>query len=93
MLAQILVDFVITNPHLEGIYHIGSAPISKFDLLKLIGNVYSSENVLEADDSVKINRSLNTKKFENDTGYKAPSWQNLVATMRNDFLANNSGNY
>jgi dTDP-4-dehydrorhamnose reductase len=93
VLAQSLVDFVITNPRLEGIYHIGSAPISKFDLLKLIGNVYSSDNVLETDDSVKINRSLNTKKFENDTGYKAPSWRNLVATMRNDFLANNSGIY
>ena len=60
---------------------------------KVVGNVYSSDNVLETDDSVKINRSLSTKKFENDTGYKAPSWRNLVTTMRNDFLANNSGIY
>ena len=91
VVAQILVDFVISNPYLEGIYHIGSDPISKFDLLNLIGNVYSSESVLVPDDSVRLDRSLNTTKFENETGYRAPSWRDLVSLMHNDFLVNNSG--
>lgn len=91
VLAQILVDFVITNPYLEGIYNIGSDPISKFDLLNLIGNIYSSGSVLVPDDSLRADRSLNTTKFENETGYRAPSWRDLVSLMHNDFLANNLG--
>lgn len=91
VLAQILIDFVISNPYLEGIYHIGSDPISKFDLLSLISNVYSSDSILVPDDSVRLDRSLNTTKFENETGYKAPSWRDLVSLMQDDFLANNSG--
>lgn len=91
VVAQILVDFVISNPYLEGIYHIGSDPISKFDLLNLIGDVYSSESVLVPDDSVRLDRSLNTTKFENETGYRAPSWRDLVSLMHNDCLANKLG--
>lgn len=86
VLAQILVDFVIFNRNLEGIYHIASDPISKFDLLTLVGEIYDSPVVVIPDHSVKINRSLNTEKFQRETLYSPPNWNTLVNLMHDDYL-------
>jgi dTDP-4-dehydrorhamnose reductase len=86
VLAQILVDFVIPNPNLEGIYHIGSDPISKFDLLTLVAEIYDSPVIVIPDNSVKINRSLNTEKFQREALYSPPNWNTLVSLMYDDYL-------
>ena len=81
VLAQIIRDIVIPNPHLSGIYHISSSPISKCELLRLIAQVYDKRIDLIADEKVEINRSLSSNRFETDTGYISPEWHALVKTM------------
>jgi len=86
VLAQILVDFVIFNLKLEGVYHIGSNPISKFDLLKLVAEIYDSHVSIKPDHSVIMNRSLNTEKFQREANYSPPNWNTLVSLMHDDYL-------
>ncbi len=81
-LAQVIRDNVLTNAALSGLYHVASAPISKFDLLTLVKAVYEKDIEIDADGSVAIDRSLNAEKFRTATGYVAAGWPELVKRMR-----------
>ena len=80
-LAQIIRDVIIPKKHLNGIYHIASNPISKCDLLKMIAEVYGLKVKLKNNNNIKINRSLNATKFQQDTGFKMPEWIELIKLM------------
>ena len=80
-LAKIINDIVIPRPELHGLYHVSSAPISKFNLLKLIAKEYSKTCEIIPDDSLVINRSLNSNRFSSATGFKVPDWKELVHEM------------
>lgn len=79
--AQIIRDIVIPRQKLTGLYHIGAQPINKFDLLMLLAQVYGKEINVVPDDSLSINRSLDSNCFHLATGYVAPSWPDMINTM------------
>lgn len=81
-LARIIRDFIIPNPKIHGVYHVASQPISKYDLLSNVNKEYSKNLIIESDNRLKINRSLNAKRFFEATGYLAPPWPQLIAQMR-----------
>lgn len=80
-LSEVIQNYVIPNQKLSGLYHVASSPISKFNLLKLIADVYNKKIIIEPENSVKINRSLCAKRFEIQTGYIAPEWPALIEKM------------
>jgi len=80
-LARVVRDVVIPNPDLHGLYHVAAEPISKYDLLHLVNREYGRALPIDADDKVKINRSLNPFRFNEATGYVASAWPDLVAQM------------
>ena len=75
--AEIIQDFVLNNSELCGTYHIGSTPISKLECLGLIAKTVNHRVKINRDESVVINRSLDTKKFASATGYEAQSWMEI----------------
>jgi dTDP-4-dehydrorhamnose reductase len=81
VLAEIVRDTIIPNRALSGLYHVASQPISKYDLLKTIADVYGKSINIVADDSLVIDRSLNAERFAEATGYQVPLWQQLIRTM------------
>ena len=81
VLAEIIRDHVIPRPDLNGIYHVAAAPISKFDLLRLIAERYGKNICLVPDDTVAVNRSLQSGKFTKVTGYFPPNWPQLIDSM------------
>jgi dTDP-4-dehydrorhamnose reductase len=81
VLGQIIRDFILNNNDLRGLYHIGSDPINKYDLLKLIANIYKKEINIEIDEEFVINRSLDSAKFKRITGFKSPEWSDLIKIM------------
>jgi len=85
-LAEVIINFVLPDNNLTGIYHIGSEPISKYEILKLVSTSYKKDIEIEADREKKMNRSLNSSKFQAATGYKPPSWQHLVNKMHQDYI-------
>lgn len=80
-LARIVRDFIFPRPELRGIYHIASQPISKFDLLNLIAKVYCKKITVNPSDDFAIDRSLNSSRFYDATGYSAPAWPELIRRM------------
>ena len=62
--ANVIRDVVIPNPLLNGLYHVSAKPISKYDLLVMINEVYQSKIKIYADENFGIDRSLNSKKFK-----------------------------
>lgn len=83
VLAQIIRDWVIPRPDLSGVYHVAAQPISKYDLLKLIASVYGKQIEITPDDKLAIDRSLNTERFHEATGYVAPEWPQMIKTLFN----------
>jgi dTDP-4-dehydrorhamnose reductase len=84
-MARIVSEFVIPNPHLEGLYHVSSEPISKYELLKLIARKYSKQIEIEPYDEFYCDRSLDSTLFRDKTGYVPPSWQELVEKMHRHY--------
>lgn len=82
-LAAVIRDFVIPERAMRGIYHVAAAPISKYDLLRLVRDQYKHDVQIEPDDELVINRSLDARRFNAATGYVAPSWDELVRRMYN----------
>lgn len=85
-LARIVRDFVLPNGGLSGLYHVSADPISKFELLRLIAQVYEREVTILPSDEIIIDRSLDSSRFRAATGYSPPAWPDLVAAMRRDQL-------
>ena len=79
--AQIVRDVVVPHKELSGLYHIASKPINKFDLLKMISDVYMKKIDIVPDDNLIIDRSLNSEKFKHATGYYAPEWPVMIEQM------------
>jgi dTDP-4-dehydrorhamnose reductase len=81
-LAGVIKEYVVPNAALSGIFQVSVDPISKFDLLKLVATEYQKKIEIIPDDSLKIDRSLDSSKFRLATGFKAKSWPQLIAEMR-----------
>ena len=85
-LADIIRQYVLPNSGLQGVYHVSSASIAKYDLLKLIARFYGKTvDIIPAGD-FRIDRSLNAELFEAATGYRPPSWPELVEKMYRHYL-------
>jgi dTDP-4-dehydrorhamnose reductase len=82
--ADIMSDLLINYPNLQGIYHISSDPIDKFRLLELVNDAFSANIRIEPDDSLKIDRSLDSAKFRAATGFAPPDWKGMVHRMATD---------
>lgn len=83
-LARVIRDYVLPFPELRGLYHVSTEPISKHDLLQLVNDIYGSEKRIARDSTLVIDRSLDSRRFQEATGYRPPSWPQLIAAMRDD---------
>lgn len=79
--AQVIRDVVIPHTELSGLYHVAAKPINKFELLKLIADVYGKAIDIVPDEKLVIDRSLDAKRFQLATGYIAPEWPDLIKLM------------
>lgn len=80
-LARVIRDHVLPRPGMRGLYHVSAEPINKYELLKLVAEVYSKQIEIVVDDSLKIDRSLNSDRFRGETGYSPASWPELINFM------------
>jgi dTDP-4-dehydrorhamnose reductase len=69
---------------LHGLYHAVSEPISKYDLLTLLRDAFGMRVAIDAEDQYFCDRSLAGEKLRNSTGYKSPSWPELVRELAQD---------
>lgn len=84
-LTRIISDHVLPNTELKGVYHVSSDSISKYELLKLVAERYGKKIEIEKYEDFRQDRSLDSTKFRQATGYKPPSWQELIDKMYQDY--------
>jgi len=84
VLADIVVKVIRDFPALYGILHISANPISKFDLLQLIADEYKLRIKMKPFDDYSIDRSLDSSRFRNETGFTPPEWPELIKIMKKD---------
>lgn len=82
--ARVVRDFILPNPRLGGLYHVGGFPLDKFSLLNLIAKQYGKRITIEPDDAVAVDRTLNSGRFNAATGYVAAPWPQLIEEMYED---------
>ena len=91
--ARIVGDFVIPREDLSGIYHVSSEPISKYELLQRIAGQYGKPVAIERCDVPVLDRSLDSSAFRSLTGYRPPSWPELIRAMHDDFTRHRGSMY
>jgi dTDP-4-dehydrorhamnose reductase len=84
-MANIITRHVISNKELSGLYQVSSAPISKYDLLRLVAERYGKRIEIEAYDGFHCDRSLDSSRFRKLTGYAPPSWPEMIEEMWRDY--------
>ena len=85
-MVNIIMKYVIPNEKLSGLYHVSSDAISKYDLLNIMKEVYKKDIMINAFDNFILDRALNSDKFKNITGYKAPDWKTMLTDMYNHVM-------
>jgi dTDP-4-dehydrorhamnose reductase len=80
-LARVIRDFVLPRAQLHGLYHVSAEAINKHDLLALVARIYGKRITLIPDDKLVIDRSLDSTRFRQETGYSPAGWPDLVRAM------------
>ncbi len=85
-LARVIHRHVLPRPELRGVWHVSTAPIDKHALLGLVKQAWGRDTVIRPDDQLVIDRSLDSSRFRETTGYQPATWPELVQAMK-DFSA------
>jgi len=73
-----VIEMILTRgPEVGGLYHVSSAPISKFDLLTMLKRKMGIPIEIRPDDSIRIDRSLDSSRFRAAFGYTPPTWEQM----------------
>lgn len=86
-LAAIISGLITDHPELDGLYHVSSEPISKFELLRLISEHYRADIEIRANEKFVIDRSLDSSRFREATGFRSATWPEMIAEMAADTTA------
>ena len=82
-IAKIIERFVIKKEMIKsGTINLGVKRISKFNLLKKISKIYKKKINIMPSSNIKIDRSLNIKKFQSITKYNIQDWDKIILQER-----------
>ena len=68
-MGKVLENILLHNYDLTGLFHLSVNPINKFDLLKLVAEIYKKDIKIIEDNNVVIDRSLNSSNLRSITGF------------------------
>jgi dTDP-4-dehydrorhamnose reductase len=79
-LSKVIIDSIIPNSdRLCGLYHITGEKINKFELLNKFSKILHTDIKIIPSIDLHIDRSLNSLKFQNITGYSIKSWDEMLS--------------
>ena len=84
MMARIVRSILRDHPALAGTLQISSAPITKYALLGLLGEAFGIALDIVPDETVQMDRSLDSSRFRAMTGFVPPSWPDMIGEMASD---------
>jgi dTDP-4-dehydrorhamnose reductase len=85
VMADLVALLIQRYPELDGVWQVSSEPISKFDLLNRIKQVYEVPITIHRDREFFCDRSLDSSRFRARTGWAPAPWADMIAAMHDDF--------
>lgn len=79
--ANIMADIIENHPNLTGVWQVSSEPINKYELLKLVNQAYNAGIEIEPFEDFHCDRSLDSTRFREATGFKPQSWTEMIKAM------------
>jgi len=83
-LAAIVAELVRARETIEGVLHVSSEPLSKYELLVRIRDAFGLATEIVPDPTPVSDRSLVSDRFWSRTGLKPPSWNDMLAELAED---------
>ena len=83
-IAELVGQIISDHPRLSGLYQVTAPAITKHDLLVRLRDAYKINIKIVPDDNEVSDRSMNGQLFCQATGYKEPSWDDLIAQLAGD---------
>jgi dTDP-4-dehydrorhamnose reductase len=83
-MADVVVTLLTRFPKLSGLWHLASDPISKFELLGIVNEVYEADVEIVRDEAFLCDRRLDGTRFRAETGIMPPQWRKMIEDMQRD---------
>lgn len=80
-LSRVIVELLSRDDPLNGLWHLSADPISKLDLLVKLRDLLGREIKLVPDDSVTIDRTMNSDRLRSAASYEPPSWDLMLSEL------------
>jgi dTDP-4-dehydrorhamnose reductase len=80
-MSRIIENLLINYPDASGLYNVASFPINKYELLLLLKNKLELDINIHPDESVKIDRSLDSSRFQKEFNYSPPPWDSMIEEL------------
>ncbi len=80
-LSRVILKVATDFSNMRGLYHVSGKPISKFDLLSLVRDEFHLDIAIQPVVVPAIDRSLNSNRFQTATGYRPPSWEQMIREL------------
>jgi dTDP-4-dehydrorhamnose reductase len=83
-LCQVILQILDEYPHLKGVYHVSSDPVSKFELLSQLNHRIDLGISIKPYDEYRCDRSLDSTRLTTDTSIEIPSWNEMLDRLVED---------
>ena len=72
------------RPALEGLYHVSAPAIDKLALLGRLNAAFAAGVTIAPRDEPRIDRRLDSSRFQAATGITPPGWDTMIAALAAD---------
>ena len=83
-LADVIGSIVERGVPIDGLWHVSTDRISKYDLLLMLDREFGTMTRIDRDDLFVCDRSLESDRFWQATGLARPTWPAMIRAMRED---------
>ncbi|OGS13333.1 MAG: hypothetical protein A2234_04035 [Elusimicrobia bacterium RIFOXYA2_FULL_58_8] len=83
-LAALVGELIAAHPGLNGLYHVSSETLTKYELLKLMKDAYKLAVEIVPEAGFEMKRDLDGRRFEHAAGFNCPPWKVMMAEMAAD---------
>lgn len=84
-LTQVIRDVVMADPTLSGLWQVSAQPIDKYSLLTGLAGHLGWDVDISRSEELVIDRSLDSSRFRERTGWTPPSWDRMLADLAAEY--------
>jgi dTDP-4-dehydrorhamnose reductase len=84
VMSDLVGKLITEDTQVDGVWHVASEPISKYELLRMVNIHYGLGVTLERDEKFLCDRRLDGSAFAKRTGFSVPGWDTMVRQMHDD---------